>query len=285
MKTIHKARIKDLLREVNKEWTTYVPQRNVGGDIWYEALPKNEKELDGALKSIALEDEEVVISPKDIFFPQLECMFRFEEHKIQEVVESSPKFVFGSKACDLAGVLFSDDFFKRGFGDKYYLSRIQDRFLVVIGCLNPPRPRACFCTSAKTGPFAENGFDWQLVDNGDSYFVETGSQIGEDLLEKYGEFFKDPPADAEETIDYIKRKAYEAVELRVNFQRALDLMGDDQFSPEETYRRIGERCIYCGACLYVCPTCTCFNVFDYLKWGQGARYRGWDACVFQGYTR
>ncbi len=285
MKIIEKEKVEDLLREVNRAWNTYVPQTNLGGDTWFEPLPKNGRELDDALKNIVLGDEEVVISPKDTFFPQLECMFEFQEGKIRETVESSPKFVFGLKACDLKGILFSDDFFKRAFEDRYYLGRIQGRFLVVIGCLNPPRPTACFCTSAKTGPFAEGGYDWQLVDNGDSYFVETGSQIGVELLERYGEFFKDPPADAERTLDHIKTKAYEAVELRVDFQRALDLMADDQFVPEETYKRIGERCIYCGACLYVCPTCTCFHVFDYLKAGQGARYRNWDACVFEGYTR
>lgn len=284
MKVIEKEKIGDLLREASKEWNTYIPQRNLGGDIWFETLPENGRELDDALKNIVLGDEEV-ISPKDIFFPQLESMFAFQKGKIQEAVESSAKFVFGIKACDLKGVLFSDDFFKRGFEDKYYLSRIQNRFLVVVGCLNPPRPTACFCTSARTGPFADEGYDWQLIDNGDSYSVETGSQKGEELVEKYGKFFKDPPADAEKTKNYIKSKAYEAVELKVDFPKAVDLMADHEFSPQENYKRIGERCIYCGACLYVCPTCTCFNVFDYLKEGQGARYRSWDACVFEGYTR
>ena len=51
------------------------------------------------------------------------------------------------------------------------------------------------------------------------------------------------------------------------------------------YEPIAERCIYCGGCLYVCPTCSCFHVFDEIKAGSGVRYRNWDACVFEGYTR
>jgi len=67
--------------------------------------------------------------------------------------------------------------------------------------------------------------------------------------------------------------------------KALDLMSKDNFIPQENYERIGERCIYCGACLYTCPTCTCFNVFDNSKGNTGVRMRNWDACVFEGYTR
>jgi len=75
------------------------------------------------------------------------------------------------------------------------------------------------------------------------------------------------------------------VELKVDFKKAIDLMSKDDFIPEENYRRIGERCIYCGACLYSCPTCTCFNVFGTAKDAAGQRLRTWDACIFEGYTR
>jgi len=63
------------------------------------------------------------------------------------------------------------------------------------------------------------------------------------------------------------------------------LMAKKDFVPEENYKRIGQRCIYCGACLYTCPTCTCFNVFDNSKADRGLRMRNWDTCVFEGYTR
>ncbi len=285
MKIIPKEKIKDLLREVNKDANTYVPQKHIGGDVWIEQLPKEAAELNTALENLVLEDKSVVISPKDIFFPQLECMFTTREGEVKETVESSTKFIFGIKACDLKGVLFVDDFFKRNFEDKYYLSRAQDRFLVVIGCLKPPRPKGCFCTSVETGPFLDTGFDWQLIDMGDSYFIETGSEKGEEFLKKYGKFFKDCPPDAGKTKERIKSKAAQMIELKVDFKKSLKIMADDQLNLEENYNRIGERCIYCGGCLYVCPTCTCYNVFDYKKDGAAARYRNWDGCVFEGYTR
>lgn len=283
-KIIEKKNIKDLLKEALKEWNVYIPQRDLGGDVWFDTLLEEGRELDKALENIVLEDVDSVISAKDIFFPQLESCFEFNKDKIRETVESSPKLLFGVRPCDLKGILFTDDFYKRNFEDKYYLSRIQNRFIIAKGCLRPPR-RTCFCTSAKTGPFAENGYDLQLVENGDSYLVEIGSKKGEEFIKKHAKFFTEPLGDTSKITSEIKSKAAESVELKVDFELALDLMSKNEFVPEENYKRIGERCIYCGGCLYVCPTCTCFNVFDNVKDKAGLRMRNWDACVFEGYTR
>lgn len=284
VKVIEKKNIRNLLKETAKDWNVYVPQKNLGSDLWFDILPKQKQALDRALENVVLDDVDTVISPKDIFFPQLESVFKFNNAKIAETVESSPKLLFGVRPCDLKGIIFSDDFYKRNFKDKYYLSRIQDRFIVVKGCLKPPK-RTCFCASAKTGPFIESGYDLQLVEAGDSYFAESGSRNGEKFLKKYAKFFRNVFSSANKSISSIKKKAAGAVELKIDFKKALKLMSKDDFVPEENYRRIGERCIYCGACLYVCPTCTCFNVFDNIKDKAGVRMRNWDACVFEGYTR
>lgn len=283
-KIIDKKNIKDLLKEAALEWVVYAPIRNLGGDVLIEPLPEDSKMQSEALENVCLENIDTVISPKEIFFPQLEAMFDFEDGKVSETAETSPKLLFAVKPCDLKGIIFSDNFYKRDFEDKYYLSRIENRFIIALGCIRPPRP-TCFCTSAKTGPFADSGYDLQFVEAKDSYFVETGSKNGEGFLRKYSKFFKDSSVDSDKEICEIKKNACEAVELKVDFKKALELMSQDKFIPEENYKRIGERCIYCGACLYTCPTCTCFNVFDNVKNNKGSRLRNWDACVFEGYTR
>jgi len=283
-KEIAKKDINNLLKETAKDWDIYAPRINSGGDVLFGKLARQGAELDRELDRITLDDVNTVISAKDIFFPQLESLFVFSAGKIEETLEASPKLIFGIKPCDLKGVLFADEFFKRNLEDKYYLSRIQNRFIVVKGCLKPPRA-GCFCTSAKTGPFAEAGFDLQLIETKDSYLAQTGSQKGEEFIAKFTKFFKDPSGETDRMVAEIKKNAADSVELKVDFPKALNLMGQDNFVPEENYTRIGERCIYCGACLYVCPTCTCFNVFDNSKDNNGQRLRNWDGCVFEGYTR
>jgi ferredoxin len=284
IKRIAKSDIKELLRQATKIWQTYVPVKAKGGDTLFAFLPKDGRELREALHRVNLKDEWVVLSPKDIFFPQLETIFKFDKETIEQEFDISKKLIFGARPCDTKGILFSDDFFKRNFEDIYYLSRTKDRLIVTIGCLNPPRPDSCFCTSAKTGPFIESGYDLQLVDAGDSYFVEIGSKEGKEFVDSYSNFFRDSVKDDLNKIKDIKSKAFDSVKLKVDFKKALELMAGDKIF-EENYKRIGERCIYCGACVYTCPTCTCFNVFDDKKEAQGVRKRNWDACVFEGYTR
>jgi len=54
---------------------------------------------------------------------------------------------------------------------------------------------------------------------------------------------------------------------------------------EDFWEGLADRCINCGGCVYVCPTCTCFNVYDLPSPGGYTRYRSWDACVHAGFTR
>jgi len=282
--TITKNNINKLLKLSVKDCEVYVPMEAEGGDVLFQLLPKSGPELESSVHKINLRDEWTVISLKDIFFPQIETMFSFNHGKITPHVESSPKLIFGVKPCDTKAMIFVDEFFKRNFEDIYYLSRAKDRLIVTIGCLSAPRPSSCFCTSAGTGPFIENGFDLQLVDAGNEYIVEIGSYQGEVFIDSYRSLFKEAGVDVLSKINNIKSNAAESVGLKVDFKKALEIMeGDTDF--EENYSRIGERCIFCGACIYVCPTCTCFGIFDDKGDDQSVRMRNWDACVFEGYTR
>lgn len=285
IKRLAKSDIKELLNQTTKEWQTYVPIETKGGDILFTFLPKSKEKLQIALDRVNLKDEWIIISPKDIFFPQLEIMFKFDEETIDQQLDTSKKLIFGVKPCDTKGILFSDEFFKRNFEDIYYLTRIQNRLIVTIGCIKPPRPQACFCTSAKTGPFIESGYDLQFIDTGDYYFVEIGSDKGDNFVNFYSKFFKNSVKDDLNKIKDIKSLAINNIKLRVDFEKALDelISGNKVF--EENYKRISERCIYCGGCLYTCPTCTCFNIFDDKRGNCGVRKRNWDACIFEGYTR
>ncbi len=53
-----------------------------------------------------------------------------------------------------------------------------------------------------------------------------------------------------------------------------------------SWEYFGNKCITCGGCSFVCPTCTCFNVFDRVfREGNGERLRSWDSCLYGGFTK
>jgi ferredoxin len=274
---IFKKDIKELLSEAGDEFDVYFPVKNAYGDCQFMSLDR-EKDI---FSKLTIDYENRAFPPKDIFFPQLEKMFIFKKEHIEEKpISFRKKLIFSIKACDLRGLQFSDEFFKRNFKDKYYLLRIKDRLTIVVGCLKPPRENSCFCTSSHTGPFLEENFDLQFIDLGEAFFVEVASKKAKGFVKKYRKFFKRAQRSELLASKKIKKKAYKEVKLTVDFFKAIKLLAKGDV-PLENYKRIAERCIYCGGCLYICPTCTCFNVFDY----KDARFRCWDACIFEGYTR
>jgi ferredoxin len=275
---LQKRNINDLLARAGKNREVYLPLEGMGGDVQFVRLADT-----GELENLNLNYDKLVIPPKNIGFPQLESLFEFKDGTVNPTVQTpSPKLLFGLRACDQKGLLFVEDFFRRNYEDIYYLSRMQERLTVVIGCTSSS-PN-CFCTSTGTGPFLEEGFDLQLIDLGERYLVEVGSENGEKFIGEFEDLFRTASEEALNRSKEAKAAAERSVALQLDFNQAIRRVCEDDV-PREIYMEIAERCISCGGCLYVCPTCTCFNVFDDMKEGEGARFRNWDGCVFEGYTR
>ncbi|MBI5555622.1 MAG: hypothetical protein HY920_07225, partial [Elusimicrobia bacterium] len=57
---LKKSKVPSLLKETTKDWNTFIPQKNIGGDVWFEPLPKEIKDLDQALARITLAEEDIV---------------------------------------------------------------------------------------------------------------------------------------------------------------------------------------------------------------------------------
>ena len=72
-------------------------------------------------------------------------------------------------------------------------------------------------------------------------------------------------------------------EVKVNIPNNLELKVMDS----KMWDEYSQRCIACGRCNFVCPTCTCFTMQDifYKDNGKaGERRRVWASCQVDGYT-
>jgi sulfhydrogenase subunit beta (sulfur reductase) len=167
-------------------------------------------------------------------------------------------------------------------GDRYpdsvYRARRDGAFIVALNC--SLAGGTCFCVSMETGPRAESGFDLALTEilDGKSHFfvVEIGSDRGAQVLAGVAR----REASAQE------RGAAEAVVARTAASMGRELQSDglrDLLLRNLEHPRWDEtaaRCLTCGNCTMVCPTCFCTSVEDLtdLSGDSAERVRRWDSC-------
>ncbi|RKX30436.1 MAG: sulfite reductase subunit A [Candidatus Zixiibacteriota bacterium] len=200
-----------------------------------------------------------------------------------EIVEAESKPIkqafVGVRPCELKAIGIQDKILRDGqHSDPEYGALRRNLFIVAVNCTNPGNN--CFCVSMNSGPGVSDGFDLALTEmfNGkDHYFViEAGSRAGKKILEK----IPHRPAKPEEL-----EQAEKAVERAASkMGRSLDMKGLKEILhnnfDSHYWGEIAKRCLTCGNCTMVCPTCFCCNIEDTTNLGgdRAERRRYWDTC-------
>ncbi len=204
-----------------------------------------------------LDYETTEISAKTYFLPFKELLSTFHFTPgdwTQEVsYRVQPRAIIGLHACDINALLKLDEVMAGSFfPSPYYISRRKNTF--IVGIDHAPC-KGGFCRSLGTDT-VEQGFDLFLTDLGDRYFVAIASESGFNTLHKV------PIRDVtrQDTQDYLNVRKEIAASFgpRLHMEqlpRVLDLEFDS-----EAWKRWGEKCLSCGSCAMVCPTCYCYGV-------------------------
>ncbi len=238
---------------------------------------------------------EIPINPiKQVVFPHIDAFLRYRyERKSREVSiglsdPSEAKALLGVRSCDLEGLLCLDRFFLgQEFVDEMYRRHRRRLFIVSNTCVRPFSQ--CFCVCTDSGPAPREGFDLNLIALQDGWLVEVGSERGETVARELG--WKEAPAEAsdwKQSIVDASVRSFDglAVENKAWISRVTNRITTG-FVREGTWDFIGKQCLECGACSFVCPSCSCFNVEDVAEMGSDdwVRLRCWDSCAYEGYTR
>jgi sulfhydrogenase subunit beta (sulfur reductase) len=195
-----------------------------------------------------------------------------------EPTDDTPLAFFGVRACELQGIAIQDRVLLEGqFVDRDYEARRKDAFIVAVNCFEPGG--TCFCVSMGTGPKAEAGYDLaltEILDGSHRFLVEVGTERGSNVL-------ADLPRRTAEDVD--RQAAADAVAGAVQkMGRELDttdLRGLLARNLEhERWDDVASRCLTCGNCTMVCPTCFCTSVEDVsdLAGDEAEHVRLWDSC-------
>ncbi len=221
------------------------------------------------------------LPPKKFVLPPREPTFRFDPGQgFQDLLAeaSTPTVLFGVHAYDIYGLNILDRVFAQGpYKDPYYIARRQST--AVIGA--DFRPDELHFALSMNADFVDSGFDLFLSDLGDDYLVLVGTSRGDDIVLLSGCLMEEPSvADIAEykRRSNLRRAGYRN---RVKLEDLPEILEMEYHS--RVWNEMGDRCLSCGSCSTVCPTCYCFDVSDEVELGSraGQRVRSWDSCLFK----
>lgn len=225
------------------------------------------------------------VSPKGHFLPQTEELYSYDLSsgglQIEPAPEPEPSVLFGVHPCDLRAIAALDPVFDGRFKDVYYLGKRERTTIIGLSCRRVLP--TCFCRAYGYGPTDGQGADLMLTDIGDGYYAEILTAKGEALVKEYGDLFTDRGNE-----EGRRRKEALAAELAGQFQRDIDLSGVkdivDTMFEHPYWLEVSRKCIGCGICTYLCPTCHCFDIIEDSRGHQGRRLRCWDSCMYTEFT-
>ncbi|MEW5795324.1 MAG: 4Fe-4S dicluster domain-containing protein [Candidatus Zixiibacteriota bacterium] len=187
--------------------------------------------------------------------------------------------LLGVRPCELKALAIHDQILTGGeFEDPFYRKIRSEALIIAVNCARPGG--TCFCASVGTGPKAYAGFDLALTevfhDGTHGLIVEIGSKRGEKLAAGLDL----PPATEAETAaaQQTSDQAAKAMGRRLDTNQLKERLYAN--FDNTNWDKIAERCLTCGNCTMVCPTCFCVNIQDTtdLTGTQAERERRWDSC-------
>jgi sulfhydrogenase subunit beta (sulfur reductase) len=190
----------------------------------------------------------------------------------------APLAFVGVRGCELAAIAIQDRVLLGGhYVDADYASRREHAFIVAVDCFEPAD--TCFCTSMGTGPQADGAYDLalnEILGGEHRFLVRAGTARGAELLAELPSRAPEP-ADTSAAAATVQAAA-ERMIRGVQAGDLRDLLARNLENPR--WDEVAERCLTCGNCTMVCPTCFCTSVEDVsdLAGTEVERVRVWESC-------
>lgn len=229
-------------------------------------------------------------SPKQAMLPQCETLVTFKSVKDPEdpsklsttldaAAQAVPTVLFGCRPCDARGFVVLDRPYLEGkFKDPYYGARREATIIVTQAC--PSAFSSCFCNWVGSHPADKEGSDILFTAVEGGFVLEVITEKGKALLESAG--FADAGDKAAE-VEACHGAAAASLPSPSTLTHVAEKVAS-RFTDKEFWEKETVKCLSCGACTYLCPTCQCFTITDEGSQQDGKRLRSWDSCMSPLFT-
>jgi sulfhydrogenase subunit beta (sulfur reductase) len=207
--------------------------------------------------------------------------------EIEEPPREAPRLAFlGVRSCELHAMGILDRvLLSNAHADPADRARREDVLVIATNC--GEAGGTCFCVSMGTGPKAKDGFDLavtEVLEDGRHFFtLESGSDAGAEIV---AELDATTAGDGEAAgADRATARAAAQMGREMDVTDIRELLYRNLEHPR--WDDVAERCLTCGNCTMVCPTCFCTTVEDVtdLSGDHVERHQRWDSCFTVDYSR
>jgi sulfhydrogenase subunit beta (sulfur reductase) len=279
MKVLTQAQLEAWLNDLAKKVNLVAPV-NQEGKTMYKSLAG----IGNPASAVAWDFERTDMSPKTWLFPATEPILTVEQGTQTRVLEApapAPTVLFGVRPCDARGALAIDALFlDQEPRDGQYGRHRELTTLIGLAC--PQMWETCFCTVVGGAPNGTAGLDLLLTQVPGTSEGETGYAV-QVISEKGKQLAESMPGEQRSL----------ALPEPVRKDGLPTLSSSDKWLEHfeaRFWQTVGDRCLGCRVCTFVCPACRCFDVRDEVVSRQPGlqvfeRLRAWDACTVSAYRR
>ncbi|MFA5819069.1 MAG: 4Fe-4S dicluster domain-containing protein [Bacteroidales bacterium] len=205
-----------------------------------------------------------------------------KENVTSERVDEKPRIILGIPNCDIEGLCLLDQIYlDKEFNDIFYRKRRENTILISSDCFGIQE--YCHCLSYGIKPYSSKNADLAVINLDGKIVLKIITGKGEDFIKKI------PTARSLEdksVISVIEKEQLATETLLATSNKGLpDYKKTGKLVSEakaEIWEKYSARCVSCGACTTICPTCTCFLLID--KPGF-EKVKQMDACQYPGFER
>lgn len=250
------------------------------GEYRLETIPEH--------KAFAFSNGPQAIKP--ILFKAQETVWKVQRNSEGKLIfqphipTEKPVAIIGARSCDLVAMSIQDKVFIENKNiDLRYKNRREQLFIIAVNCTYASQN--CFCVSAGTGPEVRNPFDILMTEVDNGFVVRIGSERGEKIIEQLNLKKSQIAQNKAASVNVQNAAAMQTKRIPLDNTRGLrDLLFSNLDHPR--WEAVAERCLSCGNCTSVCPTCFCSSEVENpsLDGTSSEHLREWDSCFTAGHS-